>query len=60
MSWQGSGEVEGVVLIEGGLGMAMYRRPEVVPMNGITPAAITVVKWPDGWFKRLGINVEIH
>ena len=60
VSWQGSGEVEGVVLVERELRMAIYSRPEEVPANGITPAAITVLKWPDDWFKRLGINVEIH
>ena len=60
VSWQGSGEVEGVVLVEGELGMAIYSRPEVVPVNGITPAAITVVQWTDGWLRWPGINVEVH
>ena len=58
--WRGSGEVEGVVLVEGELGVAIYSRPEVVPANGITPVVITVMQWPDGWFRWLGINMEIH
>jgi len=60
VSWRGSSEVEGVVLVDSELGMAIYSRPEVVLVNGITPTTITVVKWPDGWLRWLGINVEVH
>ena len=48
------------MLVEGELGVAIYSRPEVVPANRITPMAITAMQWPDGWFRWLGINVEIH
>ena len=43
-----SGEVEGVMLVEGELRVAIYSQPEVVPANGISPAAITARLWPDG------------
>ena len=48
------------MLVEGELGVAIYSWPEVVPVNGITPVPITAMEWPDGWFRWLGINMEIH
>ena len=60
MSWRGSGEVVGVVLVEGELGVAIYSRPVAVPANGITPAKITARQWVVRWFRWLGISVVIH
>ena len=41
VAWRGSSEVEGVVLVEGELGVAIYSRPEAVPSDRITPVMIT-------------------
>ena len=46
--------------VEGELEGSFYSRSEAVTVNGITPVAITARQWPNGGFRRLGINVLVY